>query len=67
MIENRLSVVMGKRRLSVAEVARLGKLSYNTVDNLYNDITKGIDFKTLDKLCFVLQCNPNDLFKYTEM
>lgn len=66
MIVNRLSVVMGERRLSIAEVAKLGKLAYNTVDNLYNDTTKGIDFKTLDKLCYVLECTPNDLFRYTE-
>lgn len=50
--------------MSVAETARLAKLKYNTVDDLYNDKTKGVKFETLNKLCWALDCTPNDLFPY---
>lgn len=64
MIKNMLSVVMGYRRIQVAELARIAKLKYDTVDRIYRNETKGIDFETLNKLCFALECTPNDIFKY---
>lgn len=66
MIINNLSVVMGKKRMSIAETARLAGLKYSTVDNLYHDKTKSISFETLDKLCFALECEPSELFTYVE-
>ena len=53
------------RRMTIAETAKLAGLQYNTVYNLYYDKTAGIDFSTLDKLCFALDFKPNDLLKYT--
>ena len=53
------------RRMTIAETAKLAGLQYKTVYNLYYDKTAGIDFSTLDKLCFALDCTPNDLLKYT--
>ncbi|MBO8429952.1 helix-turn-helix transcriptional regulator [Spirochaetes bacterium] len=64
MIKNNVSTIIGSRRLSVAETARLANLKYNTVDDLYNDKTKGVKFETLNKLCWALDCSPNDLFVY---
>ncbi len=64
MIKNRVSIVMGERKVKVAEVAKITGLSYNAVSNIYYDKTTNIDFETLDKLCFALDCNTNDIFKY---
>lgn len=64
MIENRVSNIIGARKMTIAEVAHLTGLSYNAVANIYYDKTKGIDFETLDKLCFALECDTNDIFKY---
>ncbi len=64
MIYNRVSTVIGERRMNIAEVARLTGLKYNTIYSIYYDKTKGIEFETLDKLCFALDCTPNDLFRY---
>ncbi len=64
MIENNISLLIGKRRTNVAEVARIAKLKYSTVNNLYLDKTKGIEFETMNKLCFALDCTPGDLFTY---
>lgn len=64
MIKNNVSVLIGMRKSTIAEIARIANVDYNTVYNLYYDKTKGIEFETLNKLCFALDCNPNDLFKY---
>lgn len=57
---------MGKKRISKAELSRMAKISYDTILKLYNDKTKAIEFKTLDKLCWALQCSPNEIFEYIE-
>ena len=64
MIRNNVSTLIGMRRATIAETARLADLDYSTVYNLYYDKTNGIEFETLNKLCFALDCNPNDLFRY---
>ncbi len=64
MIKNRLSTVMGNKRMKPQEIVTLTGISRKTIYNIYNDKTKGIEFDTLDKLCFALECTPNDLFRY---
>ena len=64
MIKNRLSTVMGNKRMKPQEIVTLTGISRKTIYNIYNDKTKGIEFDTLDKLCFALDCTPNDLFRY---
>ena len=61
MIKNNLSTIMGSKRINKAELARMSGLSYDTVLNLYNDVNVGIEFDTLDKLCWALECTPNDI------
>lgn len=56
---------MGSKRINKAELARMAGLSYDTVLNLYNDINVGIEFDTLNKLCWALECTPNDILVYT--
>lgn len=65
MITNNLSTLMGSKRVIIAEIARITGLTNDTISKIYNDKTKGIDFKTLDKLCWALECTPNDIFPYT--
>lgn len=64
MIKNNVSIMIGKRRLNVAETARIAGVKYSTVQNLYKDETKGIEFETLNKLCYALECSVSDLFTY---
>ena len=40
---------------------RLG-LSYQNFNKLVNNQTNGIKFKTLESLCEILECTPNDIF-----
>ena len=64
MLINNVSTIIGKRRMDISETAKLAGVTYNTIYNLYYDKTSAINFKTLDKLCYVLECTPNDLLKY---
>lgn len=64
MIENNISTMIGYKKMDIAEVAKISQLAYNTVYNLYYDKTKGIDFDTLNKLCFALDCSISDLLIY---
>lgn len=50
--------------MNIAELSRLTKLDFRTISNLYHDKTKGVDFETLDKICWALECNANELFEY---
>ena len=64
MIKNKLSEIMGKNRIRIAELARISGISQNTLIKIYYEKTKGIDFTTLDKLCCALKCNISELFEY---
>lgn len=66
MIINNISTMIGYRKMDISEVAKISNLAYNTIYNLYYDKTKGIDFDTLNKLCFALNCSVNDLLIYKE-
>lgn len=41
---------------------RLG-LSYQNFNKIINNETSGIKFQTLEALCDILNCTPNDLFE----
>mgnify|MGYP000441400260 CR=1 FL=1 len=36
---------------------------YQSVSAMMNNETTGIKFETMEKLCKLLECTPNDLFK----
>ena len=64
MIKNRLSIILGEKRIKFHEIIKLTGISRKTLYNIYNDKTQGIEFSTLDKLCFALDCTPYDLLIY---
>ncbi len=64
MIKNRFSILLGIKKMDRRDIVKLTGLDNHTVLKIYQNKTKGIDFATLDKLCFALECTPNDLFRY---
>ncbi|MCL2473731.1 MAG: helix-turn-helix transcriptional regulator [Alphaproteobacteria bacterium] len=40
-------------------------MSYQNVNKIINNETKSIRFETIESLCFLLNCSPNELFKIT--
>jgi putative transcriptional regulator len=64
MLVNRLSRLMGERRLSIQDVVRGTGISYSTVHDLYHDRRRRIDFDTLDKLCRFFQVDTNLILEW---
>lgn len=64
MIENRVSAYMGIKRMERRDIVKMTGINRHTLYNIYKNKTKGIDFETLNKLCYALECTPNDLFRY---
>jgi putative transcriptional regulator len=56
MIENKLSEVMGRKRLKISDVIEMTGLARNTIAELYHGRAKRVDLETLDKLCKALEC-----------
>lgn len=61
MILNKLNDVLKAREISRARLARETKLSINTIFLMCNNITKGIEYETLDKICNYLECEVSDI------
>ena len=63
-VQSKLSVLMGEHRYNIQAVIDKTGLDRTTVANLYHDRVKRIDFKTLDKLCELFDCETSDILKY---
>lgn len=64
MIENRLSRILGERRMSIAELARLSDVPYTSLFELYHGRAKRVDLKTLNSICRALSIQIGDILEY---
>lgn len=66
MIKCYLSRILGEKRISMTRLSQQTGLSRNTIYLLYHEKSEGITFKTLEKLCAALECQPGDLLTYVD-
>ncbi|MBU4533323.1 MAG: helix-turn-helix transcriptional regulator [Firmicutes bacterium] len=66
MVHWTLHIIMGERRLKIAEVAREAGLAWETVSKIYKGQAEFVSLKTIDALCKALDCQPGDLLKRKE-
>ena len=64
MIENKLSELMGRKRLKISDVIEGTGLARNTVAELYHGRAKRFDMDTLDKLCTFLDAEVGELLEH---
>lgn len=64
MINNKLSEILGKKRIRMSELQRMTGLSQTAVINLYYNKTKSVSFETINKICNVLECTTQELFEH---
>ncbi len=64
MIDNRLSEVLGRRRMNVSELARGAGISRSAAHKLYHDRTESFDREVLDRVCGFLGVGIGDLLVY---
>lgn len=65
IITSNLNVKMAEYNYSIKDVHEKTKLSRTTISNLYNNYSDGIKIETLERLCDLFNCTPNDLLKIT--
>lgn len=63
-ITNQLSAIMGARRITQSELQRQTGLHYTTINDLYHDRSRRLDFDTLDQLCRALGVGVGDILEY---
>ena len=64
MIENYFAKLLGERKLDRRDIVKITGLDNHTVNKIYKGETTRIELSTLDKLCYALNCQTNDIFKY---
>lgn len=64
MIENRVSTLMGTRRIGITDLARETGIAYNTAYSLYRGTGRRVDFDTLNKLCRYFGVEVCDILVY---
>ncbi len=64
MLENRFSKLLGEKRLDRRDIVKITGLDNHTVKKIYDDKITRIELNTLEKLCYALECDTNDIFKY---
>lgn len=64
MIIVNIDVMLAKRKMSVGELAEKVGFTMANVSLLKNGKIKALKLSTLDRLCWVLDCQPGDLLEY---
>ncbi len=64
MIENRLSEILGRKRMNVSELARGAGISRSAAHKLYHDTATSFDRDVLSKVCGFLGVQVGDLLVY---
>jgi putative transcriptional regulator len=64
MVKVHLSTLLGAKRINQAQLSRITKIRYNTINDLYHEIAEGIKFEHLEKICDALECTSDQLIEY---
>jgi putative transcriptional regulator len=59
-----LSKILGEKRMTQAELARMTDIRPNTISEIYNELIERINLEHLDKICDVLNCDVSDLIEH---
>lgn len=66
MIKNKLSRILGEKRLKITQLSKETGIFRTTLTAIYYDRSEGISFGVLEKLCKYFNCKIEDLFEYKE-
>lgn len=64
MIRCHLSTLLGTKKLTISEVARLAQINRSTVTALYHETATRVELPAVNALCEVLGCTVGDLFEF---
>lgn len=61
MIRIQLSKLLGEKRLTQADIARMTGIRAGTINDLYHEIAERVNLEHLDLICEALGCELSDL------
>lgn len=64
MIRINLSTILGRERITQAELARKTGIRPATINELYNELSERVNLEHIDRICEVLECDVSDLLEY---
>ena len=64
MIKNNLAKIMLEKGLEKRDITRLTGIDRHVLDKIYKGKNQNIKLSILDKLCFALNCTPNEIYEY---
>lgn len=64
MINNKFSMLLGKKLIKISEISRETGISRTTLTSLYYKKSTKISFDVLDKLCDYLECSISDIIEF---
>ena len=59
-----LDVMLAKRKMSLTQLSKAIGLSLTNLSLLKNGNVRGVRYKTLEKICIVLACQPGYILEY---
>ncbi len=59
-----LSTILGIKRIKMAELVRMSNVSKTTINAMYHDRVKKIDYSVLNRVYKALDCAVGDLIEY---
>lgn len=65
-IHCRLSTLLGEKRIKMAELSRMTGVSKTTINAMYHDRVRKIDYGVVERICKVLECKLSDVLEYVE-
>ncbi|WP_044639721.1 helix-turn-helix domain-containing protein [Risungbinella massiliensis] len=58
-----LSEALGRKKMSQRQLSIQSGIRYPTIQALYHETAKRIEFSHLIKICEILECTPGELFE----
>lgn len=66
MVRCQLSLLMGRDKLKISDVARLTGLNRSTITALYHETAKRVDLEAIEQLCRLFNCSVGQLLELTD-
>jgi putative transcriptional regulator len=64
MIKIHLSRILGEKRMTQADLARLTNIRPSTIGDYYHELSERINLEYLDRICEALNCDVSDLIEH---
>ena len=64
MVRITLSTVLGERRMTQTDLARLTGIRPTTINEIYHEIAERINIEHLDLICEALGCDLSEIITY---